>query len=104
MFTPIDNVPQAFEVGMEMDREFAAQHPDRRHWVRNATEAEIELLRKDEVLTIAGHEAFVWQIMVCQIAPDTRLRTLFCGFIPAGSNPGEEVARHLSFFLTGVMA
>ncbi len=104
MFTPIDHVTQAFEVGMDLDREFAAQHPDRRHWVRNATDAEIELLRKDEVLSIADHEAFVWQIMVCQIAPDTRLKALFCGFIPAGSNLGEEEARHLSFFLTGVVA
>ena len=104
MFTPIDEVSEDFDVGMDLDREFAAQHPDRSHWVRLATDAEIELLRKEEVLTVAGHEAFVWQIMVCQIAPGMRLKTLFCGFVPPGSNPGEEEARRLSLFLTGVVA
>jgi hypothetical protein len=104
MFTSIDGIPPEFEVGMALDREFAAQNPDRRHWVRPATDAEIELMRKEEVLSIAGHDAFVWQIMVCQIAPGIRLKTLFCGFIPAGANTEEEEARRLCFFLTGVAA
>ena len=104
MFPPIDDVSPEFEVGIDLDRDFAAQNPKRRYWVRLATEAEIELLRKDEVLSIAGHEAFVWQIMVCQIAPHACLKVLFSGFIPAGANPNEEEARRLCFFLTGVAA
>ncbi len=104
MFTPIDNVPPEFEVGMDMDRAFADQHPDRRHWVRLATDAEIELMRKDEVLSVAGHETLVWQIMVCQIAPDARLKVLFSGFNPAGTDLGEEVARLLCLFLTVISA
>lgn len=104
MFTPIDEVPEDFDVGMALDREFAGQHPDRRHWVRLATDAEIKLMRKDEVLSVAGHEAFVWQIMVCQIGPDARLKTLFCGFIPAGVKLNEDDARRFCLFLNGVAA
>jgi hypothetical protein len=104
MFTQIDNIPDGFEIGMDLDREFGAENPERRHWVRPATDAEVEVLRTEEVLSVADHENFVWRVMVCQVTPNARVKTLFCGFIPAGAKLGEEEARRLCLFLTGLAA